>query len=122
MPHTVVYGAMLARLHMFPKAVLRCPPRGGRKKRVAVKSLLLSRLEPWTSGDIQSLWFEARLNADCRQSSNCKSSPVDQINRKRALAYAREGRYRDAMRCLGSLGIASPHDSKVLEEIYQRHP
>ena len=26
------------------------------------------------------------------------------------------------MRCLGSLGTASPHDSKVLEEIYQRHP
>ena len=31
-----------ARLHMFPKAVLRCPPRRGRKKRVVVKSLLLS--------------------------------------------------------------------------------
>ena len=38
-----------------------------------------------------------------------------------ALAYAREGRYRDAMRCLGFLGTASPHDSNVLEEIYQRH-
>ena len=70
---------------------------------------------------IQSLWFEARLDADCKQSSNCKSSPVDQINRKRALAYARESRYRDDMRCTGSLGSASPHDSKGLEEIYQRH-
>ena len=107
-----------ARLHVLPKAVLRCPPRGGRKKYVVVKSLLLSRLERWTSGDIQSLWFEARLDADCKQSSNCKSLPVDHINRKWALAYAREGRYRDAMLCLGCLGTSSPHDSKVLEEIY----
>ena len=52
----------------------------------------------------------------------CKSSPLRQINRKRALAFARVSRYRDAMWCLGFQCTASHHESNVLEEIYQHHP
>ena len=40
-----------ARLQMFPKAVLRCPPRAGKKKRYVMKALLHSRLERWLAGD-----------------------------------------------------------------------
>ena len=111
-----------ARLHMFAKAVLRCPPRGGKKKRVIVKAMLLSRLEQWTSGNLLGLWSEARLDADSRKSIFPKSSSVEQANRKRALAYAREGRYREAMRSLGSLGTVNPNNKKAHEELRQRHP
>ena len=34
----------LARFFLFSKAVLRCPPRGGKTKRVIVKTILLSRI------------------------------------------------------------------------------
>ena len=97
-----------ARLHMFPKAVLRCPPRRGKKKRVIVKVMLLSQLELWNSADLLGLWSEGRLDADSRKSIFPKTSSVEQANRKRALAYAKEGRCREAIRSLALWVLSIP--------------
>ena len=49
--HARLHGIWgFARFHLFAKAVLRCPPRGGRKKRLVVKSILLTRLKRWQEG------------------------------------------------------------------------
>ena len=42
------------RLFLFPKAVLRPPPRGGRKKRYAVDALIVSRIRRWQDGDLEA--------------------------------------------------------------------
>ena len=111
-----------ARLHMFAKAVLRCPPRGGRKKRYVVKSILQSRLDRWQSGDLPSLWADARADAISHMSSSSKKPSIAQNNARRSLALAREGRFRDAMRVLGSYGLAASDDNDAIHELQQRHP
>ena len=42
------------RLSLFPKAVLRPPSRGGRKKRYAVDALIVSRIRRWQDGDLEA--------------------------------------------------------------------
>ena len=60
--HACLHGIWgFARFHLFAKAVLRCSPRGGRKKRLVVKSILLTRLKRWQEGDLIGLWEEARV-------------------------------------------------------------
>ena len=110
-----------ARLQMFAKAVLRCPPRGGKKKRYVIKALLKDRLERWQSGDLVSLWSEARSEA-YHITSHFMESSIHQVNAKRSLTLAREGRFRDAMRSLGSHGTAAFDDIDVTLELQQRHP
>ena len=51
------------RLFMFAKAVLRFPPRGGRSKRCAMKTILNTRLLRWKEGDLYGLWQEAKAEA-----------------------------------------------------------
>ena len=55
------------RLSLFAKAVLRTPPRGGKKKRHVISACLLSRLKQWQSGDLVSLWIDARSAAGHRR-------------------------------------------------------
>ena len=110
-----------ARLFMLPKAVLRCPPRGGKKKRHVVKAELLSRLQRWQAGEIASLWEDARSDAK-HHDKKCKHSCTAGINTRRSLRLAREGRFSNAMKALGSLGCASPDDTSALTELRQRHP
>ena len=111
-----------ARLFLFPKAVLRCPPRGGRKKRVVVKAVLLSRIRRWLEGDFVSLWEEARLDASHGdKSANRSHVSLDSANAKRSLSLAREGRYSDAMRSLGSSGCAPHDDPSAVSELRSRH-
>ena len=100
------------------------PPKGGKKKRYVFKAILMSRLELWQSGDLLSLWKDARLDANCSLSQRHGNNSTTQNvrNRKRALVLAREGRYRNAMRSLSSLGTASPDDSDVLSQLQQCHP
>ena len=58
-----------ARLFIFAKAVLRSPPRGGKKKRYVVSAFLSNRLHQWQAGDIVSLWKDARLDAAQQQAN-----------------------------------------------------
>ena len=56
-----------AQVLMFPKLVLRSPPRGGHKKRYLVGPLLWDRLQQWTSGTgIPDLW-----HAVCEEGVKC---------------------------------------------------
>ena len=46
-----------ARVLIFPKLVLRSPPRAGRKKRHLVGAMLQDRLQQWITGTgIPDLW------------------------------------------------------------------
>ena len=119
--HARLHGIWgFARFHLFAKAVLRCPPRGGRKKRLVVKSILLTRLKRWQEGDLIGLWEEARVESALSQKS--KPTSVAQQNSRRAALLAGEGRFRDAMRSLGSLGCATTADQVAVEELMKRHP
>ena len=92
-----------ARFFLFSKAVLRCPPRGGKKKRVIVKTILLSRIRRWKEGDLVFLWEEARLDSCCSgKNFNANHTSLESANAKHALSLAREGRYGDAMHLLSS--------------------
>ena len=91
---------------MFGKAVLRGPPRGGKKKRYVIEALIKNRLERCSQGIwFVSLWSEARSKA-YHVTSHSMESSIHQVNAKWALALAREGRFRDAMRSLGSHGTS----------------
>ena len=109
-----------ARLFMFAKAVLRSPPRGGKKKRYVVSSILTSRLQQWQSGELVSLWEEVRGAA--LQLGKRKKSSLSQANARRALFLAKEGRFRDAMRSLTSKGCASDDDVEVVEDLLHETP
>ena len=80
------------RLSLFPKAVLRPPPRGGRKKRYAVDALIVSRIRRWQDGDLEALWLEARNDSSSRRAPSNVGDAV-RGNVKRVLRLAREGRY-----------------------------
>jgi len=111
----------VVRLWLFAKAVLRVPPRGGRKKRYVVKALLASRLERWSNGDLLELWEEARLDSHHRLAS-CGPEAVARGNARRALRLAAEGRYAAAIQALGSAGTASPSEPEAVRELRARHP
>ena len=109
------------RLYVFPKSVLRVPPRGGKKKRHLMKSLLTSRLKQWQSGNFVSLWLDARSDAS---SNRAGPAPADvrKSNARRSIKLAREGRYGDAIRSLLSQGCASHNDCHALYDLTSRHP
>ena len=109
-----------ARLFLFAKAVLRSPPRGGKKKRYVVSATLSSRLHQWQAGDFIARWRKARLDAS--QRSNARRISQRQLNTKRALFLARKGCFRDAMRLLNSQGCAREDNTKALEELNRHHP
>ena len=93
------------RLSLLPKAVLRTPPRGGKKKWYVVGVLLSSRLRRWQDKDLVTLWAEAHADAKPRK-YNTGPSTTALANSRRALRIAREGRFSDAMRALGAAGCA----------------
>ena len=67
-----------------------------------------------------SLWNEARSES-CRLSQK-EGVSVTFFNANRALKWAREGHYGNALRSLGSLGVAAPSDVTALLELQNRHP
>ena len=85
--HHSLWG--FARIFIFAKAVLRAPARGGKKKRHVVSDAIKSRLHLWQTGDITSLWIDARRDAK-KQSQNRKKT-LSQNNARRALFFAQEG-------------------------------
>ena len=109
------------RLSMLAKAVLRSPPRGGRRKRYVVSACIAARLRRWQQGDLVDLWREAREDGRPR-AATCGAESIARDNARRALRLAKDGRYGDAMRALGSTGCASPTDPAALQEICARHP
>ena len=62
----------------------------------------------------------SRLEACCR--SQKEGVSVAFFNANRALKWAREGRYGNALHSLGSLVVAAPSDATALLEFQNRHP
>ena len=83
---------------------------------MVVKSILLTRLKRWQEGDLIGLWEEARVESALSQ----KSKPTS-VAQQNAALLAGEGRFRDAMRSLGSLGCATTADQVAVEEL-KRQP
>ena len=72
------------------------PPHGGQEKRRVVSACLIPRMKQWQSGDLVSLWIEARRAASGRVFYKTGLS-LAQRNVHHALFLSREGRYADAM-------------------------
>ena len=109
------------RVLLFPKLVLRSPPRAGRKKRYLVGALLQDRLKQWMSGTgISDLWCAACAEGTLPNSSAAGDLAASNI--RRAIQWALEGRYGNALKALGSLGVASFDDASAKEELLRRHP
>ena len=110
-----------ARVLLFPKLVLRSPPRAGRKKRYLVGAVLQDRLKQWMSGTgISDLWCAACAEGTLPNSSAAGDLAASNI--RRAIQWASEGRYGNALQALGSLGVASFDDASAKEELLRRHP
>ena len=108
------------RLQFFAKAVLRSPPQGGRKRRYVIQSLISNRLHRWQEENgIIALWDEARLEPHRKTQKDGGSEALN--NAHRALRWAREGRYSDALRSLGSHDVAPSSDTTALLELQNRH-
>ena len=110
---------------MFAKAVLRSPPRGGKRKRYVVSALLKSRLQQWQNGCLVSLWEEVRSEAGQQSKSTSyvnTDRSLQQSNARHATFLAREGRYGDAAWSLQSQECASENDSNTLQDLINRHP
>ena len=101
--------------------MLRSPPRAGRKKRYLVGALLQDRLKQWMSGTgISDLWCAA-----CEEGTLPNSSAAGDLaasNIRRAIQWASEDRYGNALQALGSLSVASFDDASAKEELLRRHP
>ena len=112
------------RLLLLPKLVLRSPPRAGRKKRYLVGALLQDRLKQWMSGTgISDLWCAACAEgALFRSSTSSTTENLASSNNRRAIRWASEGRYGNALQALGSLGVASFDNASAKEELLRRHP
>ena len=125
-PRHAQYGGIwgFVRLFAFAKATLRLPPRGGRRKRCVVSSLISSPLRRWQSGDLVSLWVEARADANANPSLSSPDQTQDcsQRNARKALGHAREGKSGSAIRILGSNGCVAHDDTSALEDLRCRHP
>ena len=111
-------------LLLLPKLVLRSPPRAGRKKRYLVGALLQDRLKQWMSGTgISDLWCAACAEgALFRSSTSSTTEYLASSNTRRAIRWASEGRYGNALQALGSLGVASFDNASAKEELLRRHP
>ena len=130
-PH--VWGTVC--LHLLPKAILRSPPVSVKKKRVVMATLISQRLKRWsTDNDVFGLWKEAL--SDCSHPTLKKNQGPSALdgtpaegadslaasNAVRALRWAREGRYGNAVRALESLGTAAFSDDLAWAELLKHHP
>ena len=93
----------------------------GQEKIRVVSACLISRMKQWQSGDLVSLWIEARREVSGRVFNKTGSS-LTQWNVRHALFLSREGRYADAMQSLRSKGCALSHYQKAFKELHHRHP
>ena len=98
------------RLLLFPKLVLCSPPRVG-KKHYLIGSLLCDRLNKWKSGvdGILDLWQAAGAlqRGSSARSVTTSAESLEKGNIRRALRWVSDGCYGNALRALGSRGVAS---------------
>ena len=94
------------RLFIFAKFVLRTPgSQSNHRRRYVVSSILLDRLHMWSLSDgIKSLW--SLLQDDLKVSKPTRPALGDEFCKSRALFWAREGRYSNALQALNSVGVA----------------
>ena len=117
-----------ARVLIFPKLVLRSPPSAGHKKRYVVGPLLRDRLQQWTSDTgIPDLWHAVceegvKCDPSATRSGLSASNELAKSNVRRAFRWTSEGRYGNALRALGSLGVAFFNDTSAREELLRHHP
>jgi len=108
------------RLLMFAKAVLRTPCQSYHRRRFVIGSTLLDRLHVWSQSDgLKSLW--SSLQDDLKGSKPVKSSSGD-FHKSRALYWAHEGRYSNALQALNSAGVAGFDDDDAFQDLLKRHP
>jgi len=109
------------RLTMFAKAVLRSPPISQNiRRRFVMSSVVLDSLHLWSQpGGIRTLWYS--LLNDLKVSKSARRSS-DGSCRARALFWAREGRYSNALQSLSSQGVASHDNDSAYQEFLNRHP
>jgi len=116
---TSVWG--FVRLTMFAKLVL-CTPSAScsRRRRFVISSVLLDRLHLWNQSDgICHLW--ASLQDDLRVCKR-KGEPCSSFCKSRALFWAREGRYSNALQALSSQGVAGYDYDSAYQDLLARHP
>ena len=88
---------------MFPKLVLRSPPRAGHKKRYLVGPLLRDQLQQWTSGTgIPDLWCAVceegvKCDPSATRSGLSASNELAKSNVRHTFKWASEGRYDNAL-------------------------
>ena len=109
------------RLTMFAKAVLRIPATNSQRRRCVMSSILLDRLHIWNqSGGIHSLWNS--LLDDLKVSKPRGGVSHRLYCKARALFWAREGRYSNALQALSSQGVAGHDDDSTYDDLLHRHP
>ena len=114
-----VWGFM--RLFLFAKLALRMPPLRQRRRHFILPSVLLDRLHLWSQLDgLYNLWEALQDDLHVSRSSHCIKSSKHNISR--ALFWAREGRYSNAVQSLTSTGVADKNDDLAFQELLQRHP
>ena len=111
---------------LVPKLVLCSPPRAGKKKRYLVGSLLCDRLNKWKSGvgGILDLWQAAGAlqRGSSARSVATSAESLEKGNIRRALRWASDGRYGNALRALGARGVASYDNVAARDDLIHRHP
>ena len=100
-------------LSLFPKAVLRTPPRGGKKNNMW---LGYSFHHVYIGGG-KGTW----LHCGQKHMQMPNPSTTTLANSRRALRIAQEGHFSDAMRALGASGCASPENVGALNDLLSRH-
>ena len=108
-------------LFMFPRAVLRAPPRGGKRRRVHFSRLLSERLRRWLSGDYEALWSEATCASKAPKRTLEEQADSLEKRCERAKALTQEGNLSKACSALLSCGIADVNPS-VLCDLRSKHP
>ena len=102
------------------------PPRAGKKKRYLVSSLLCDRLNKWKSGvgGILDLWQAAGAlqRGSSARSVATSAESLEKGNIRRALRWASDGRYGNALRALGARGVASYDNVAARDDLIHRHP
>jgi len=117
---TSVWG--FVRLFIFAKVVLYVPSNhSNRRRRCVISSVLLDRLHMWSlSNGVNSLW--SLLQDDLKVSKPAKPASSDEFSKHRALFWAREGRYSNALQALNSVGVAGHDDEGAFQDLLKRHP
>jgi len=110
------------RLFIFAKAVLRTPSiQSNHRCRYVVSSVLLDRLHMWSLSDgVKSLW--SLLQEDIKVSKPVKPTSSEEFSKSRALFWAHEGRYSNALQALKSVRVAGHDDNNAYQDLLKRHP